>query len=317
MAKQTFTRNKPHLNIGTMGHVDHGKTTLTAAITKVLAERDPAVNRYVAVRRDRPGAGGGRARHHHQHRPRRVRDRDPALRPRRHARPRRLREEHDHRRGPGRRGDPGRVARSTGSCRRPREHVLLARRVGVPHLVVALNKADAVDDAELLDLVELEVRELLTGYGFPGTTCRSSGCPALRALAGRPGAGSRSIVDLLDAVDRYVPVPDRGTRRAVPDADGERADDHRPRHGRHRRGRAGHAAARRPGRGRRARPTRSTVVDRPRDVRQADGAGRGRRQRGAAAARGPPRPGAARPGRRRARVSVDAAPAVHRAACTC
>jgi elongation factor Tu len=89
-----------------------------------------------------------------------------------------------------------------------REHVLLARRIGVPHLVVAMNKADAVDDAELLDLIELEIRELLSGYGFPGDDVPVVRVSALRALQGDP-AGVRSVLDLLDAVDRYVPVPER------------------------------------------------------------------------------------------------------------
>ena len=100
------------------------------------------------------------------------------------------------------------VSAQDGAMPQTREHVPLARRVGVPHLVVALNKADAVDDPELLDLVELEVRELLTGYGFPGEQVPVVRVSALRALAGDP-RWERSIVDLLDAVDRYVPVPDR------------------------------------------------------------------------------------------------------------
>ena len=103
-----------------------------------------------------------------------------------------------------------------------REHVLLARRVGVPYLVVAMNKADAVDDVELLDLVELEMRELLSQYGFPGEEIPVVRVSALRALEGDP-RWERSIVDLLDAVDRYVPVPTADPGRAVPDADREHA----------------------------------------------------------------------------------------------
>ena len=102
MTKQTYKRDKPHLNIGTMGHIDHGKTTLTAAITKVLAETQPGVTEFVAFDQIDRAPEERAQRYHDQHRPRRVRDGDTPLRARRHARPRRLREEHDHRRGPGR-----------------------------------------------------------------------------------------------------------------------------------------------------------------------------------------------------------------------
>ena len=108
MAKQKFERTKPHVNIGTMGHIDHGKTTLTAAITKVLSDAR-ARHRLHALRPDRQGPRRAPARHHDLHRPRGVRDGQPSLRPRRHARPRRLRQEHDHRRRPGRRRDPRRL----------------------------------------------------------------------------------------------------------------------------------------------------------------------------------------------------------------
>ena len=106
MAKAKFERTKPHLNIGTIGHIDHGKTTLTAAITKVMAENDPTNNSFSAVRPDRQGAGGEGARHHHLHRARRVRDAEPPLRARRLSRPRRLHQEHDHRCGADGRRDP-------------------------------------------------------------------------------------------------------------------------------------------------------------------------------------------------------------------
>ena len=252
MAKSQFVRTKPHLNIGTMGHVDHGKTTLTAAITKVLAERDPAVNRFVAFdgidRAPEEVARGITINIAHV-------EYETATRHYAHV------------------DMPGHadyvknmitgaaqvdgailvVSALDGAMPQTREHVLLARRVGVPYLVVALNKADAVDDPELLDLVELEVRELLTRVRLPGR--RGAGGPGLRRC-GRwraTRAGTQSIVDLLDAVDRYVPVPAARAGRAVPDADRERAHHHRPRHGRHRRGRARHAARRRPGRGGRAR----------------------------------------------------------------
>jgi elongation factor Tu len=207
MAKQEYVRAKAHLNIGTMGHVDHGKTTLTAAITKVLAERDPVANRYVSFdgidRAPEEIARGITINIAHV-------EYETATRHYAHV------------------DMPGHadyvknmitgaaqvdaailvVSAQDGSMPQTREHVLLARRVGVPYLVVALNKADAVDDPELLDLVELEVRELLSGYGFPGDDVPVVRTSALRALDGDPG-WTQSIVDLLDAVDRYVPVPER------------------------------------------------------------------------------------------------------------
>jgi elongation factor Tu len=210
MAKSQFVRAKAHLNIGTMGHVDHGKTTLTAAITKVLAERDPATNRYVSFdgidRAPEEIARGITINIAHV-------EYETATRHYAHV------------------DMPGHadyvknmitgaaqvdaailvVSAQDGSMPQTREHVLLARRVGVPYLVVALNKADAADDPELLDLVELEVRELLTEYGFPGDEVPVVRVSALRALEGDP-RWARSIADLLDAVDGYVPVPDRELR---------------------------------------------------------------------------------------------------------
>jgi elongation factor Tu len=207
MTKREFVRAKAHLNIGTMGHVDHGKTTLTAAITKVLADRDPASNRYVAFdgidRAPEEIARGITINIAHV-------EYETATRHYAHV------------------DMPGHadyvknmitgaaqvdaailvVSAQDGSMPQTREHVLHARRVGVPYLVVALNKADAVDDPELLDLVELEVRELLSGYGFDGDGAPVVRVSALRALEGDP-AWEQSIVDLLDAVDRYVPVPER------------------------------------------------------------------------------------------------------------
>jgi elongation factor Tu len=207
MAKSQFVRTKPHLNIGTMGHVDHGKTTLTAAITKVLADRDPSVNHFVAF------DGIDRA-------PEEVQrgitinishvEYETATRHYAHV------------------DMPGHadyvknmitgaaqvdaailvVSAQDGAMPQTREHVLLARRVGVPYLVVALNKADAVDDPELLDLVELEVRELLSEYGFPGDDVPVVRVSGLRALEGDP-QWTAAIGELLDAVDSYVPVPDR------------------------------------------------------------------------------------------------------------
>jgi elongation factor Tu len=207
MAKSQFIRNKPHVNIGTMGHVDHGKTTLTAAITKVLADRDPAANRYVAFegidKAPEEAARGITITIAH------VEYETPA----RH---------YAHVDMPGHAdyvknmitgaaqvdGAILVVSAQDGSMPQTREHVLLAQRVGVPYLVVALNKSDAVDDPELLDLVELEVRELLSQYGFPGDEVPVVRVSALKALEGDP-RWVRSVVDLLDAVDDYVPVPPR------------------------------------------------------------------------------------------------------------
>ncbi|WP_305782346.1 elongation factor Tu [Symbioplanes lichenis] len=207
MAKSQFVRTKPHLNIGTMGHVDHGKTTLTAAITKVLSDRDPATNRYVAF------DGIDKAPEEH--------DRGITINiahveyetPARH---------YAHVDMPGHAdyvknmitgaaqvdGAILVVSAQDGAMPQTREHVLLAQRVGVPHLVVALNKSDAVEDEELLDLVELEVRELLSEYGFPGDEVPIVRVSALKALEGDP-RWVQSVADLLDAVDAYVPVPQR------------------------------------------------------------------------------------------------------------
>jgi elongation factor Tu len=207
MAKSQFQRTKPHVNIGTMGHVDHGKTTLTAAITKVLADRDPASNRYVAFEGiDKAPEEAARgititiahveyetANRHYAH-----------VDMPGHA-------DYVKNMITGAAQVDGAilvVSAQDGSMPQTREHVLLAQRVGVPYLVVALNKSDAVDDPELLDLVELEVRELLSQYGFPGDEVPVVRVSALKALEGDPGWTSK-IVELLDAVDDYVPVPPR------------------------------------------------------------------------------------------------------------
>ena len=207
MAKTPFVRNKPHLNIGTMGHVDHGKTTLTAAITRVLAQQDPGTNTYVAFDRiDRAPeeiARGITINIAH------VEYETPT----RH---------YAHVDMPGHAdyvknmitgaaqvdGAILVVSAVDGIMPQTREHVILARRVGVPYLVVAMNKADAADDPELLDLVELEIRDLVSEYGFPGHEVPVVRVSALGALAGEP-RWVASIVELLDAVDRYVPVPPR------------------------------------------------------------------------------------------------------------
>jgi elongation factor Tu len=207
MAKSQFVRTKPHLNIGTMGHVDHGKTTLTAAITKVLAERYPDLNSFVAF------DGIDRA-------PEEV-QRGITINIS-HVEYETANRHYAHVDMPGHADYVKNmitgaaqvdaailvVSAQDGAMPQTREHVLLAQRVGVPYLVVALNKADAVDDPELLDLVELEVRELLSEYGFPGDDVPVVRVSGLRALEGDP-EWMKSVGDLLDAVDDYVPVPDR------------------------------------------------------------------------------------------------------------
>ncbi|MEV8374677.1 elongation factor Tu [Kribbella sp. NPDC056861] len=207
MAKSQFVRTKPHLNIGTMGHVDHGKTTLTAAITKVLAERYPELNSFVAF------DGIDRA-------PEEV-QRGITINIS-HVEYETANRHYAHVDMPGHADYVKNmitgaaqvdaailvVSAQDGAMPQTREHVLLAQRVGVPYLVVALNKADAVDDPELLDLVELEVRELLAEYGFPGDEVPVVRVSGLRALEGDP-EWMTAIGDLLDAVDDYVPVPER------------------------------------------------------------------------------------------------------------
>jgi elongation factor Tu len=209
MAKQAFMRTKPHLNIGTMGHVDHGKTTLTAAITKVLAERYPTVNRYTSFE------GIDRA-------PEEI-TRGITINIA-HVEYQTATRHYAHVDMPGHAdyvknmitgaaqvdGAILVVSAVDGVMPQTREHVLLARRIGVPYLVVAMNKADAIDDVELLDLVELEIRELLSEYGFPGEDVPVVRVSALKALAGDP-VWVQSIADLLDAVDEYVPLPERVT----------------------------------------------------------------------------------------------------------
>ena len=206
MPKQAYARTKPHLNIGTMGHVDHGKTTLTAAITKVLAERGTAT--YVPFERI---------------------DRAPEEVVRgftiniAHIEYETATRHYAHVDMPGHAdyvknmitgaaqidGAILVVSALDGVMPQTREHVLLARQVGVGHIVVALNKAD-VADPELADLVELEVRELLSGYGYPGQAVPVIRVSALRALAGDQD-WAPAIGALLDAVDEHVPVPARYT----------------------------------------------------------------------------------------------------------
>ncbi|HUJ06666.1 MAG TPA: elongation factor Tu [Streptosporangiaceae bacterium] len=206
MSRQQFVRDMPHVNIGTIGHVDHGKTTLTAAITRTLAAADPGRTRFVAFDRI---------------------DRSPEERRRgitinlAHAEYETAARHYAHVDMPGHAdyvknmitgaaqvdGAILVVSAEDGVMPQTREHVLLARRVGVPALVVALNKAD-VADAELLELIELEVRDLLSEYGYPGEDVPVVRVSALRALDGDPQWTAR-IADLLDAVDRAIPLPVR------------------------------------------------------------------------------------------------------------
>jgi elongation factor Tu len=207
MSKQQYVRTKPHLNIGTMGHVDHGKTTLTAAITRTLAELDPATTRYVGFegidRAPEEQARGITINIAHV-------EYETATRHYAHV------------------DMPGHadyvknmitgaaqldaailvVSAQDGAMPQTREHIVLARRIGVPYVVVALNKADLVTDPDLLDLVELELRELLDRYGFDGEATPIVRVSGLRALEGDP-VWTRRIVDLLAAVDEHVPVPPR------------------------------------------------------------------------------------------------------------
>jgi elongation factor Tu len=206
MAKQKFDRTKPHLNVGTMGHIDHGKTTLTAAITKVLHDQNPNVS-FTAFDQI---------------------DKAPEEKARgitisiAHVEYETSKRHYAHVDMPGHAdyiknmitgaaqidGAILVVSAADGPMPQTREHVLLARQVGVPYIVVALNKADAVDDEELLDLVDLEVRELLNEYEFPGDDTPIIRVSALKALEGDE-AWTPKVLELMDAVDSYIPEPQR------------------------------------------------------------------------------------------------------------
>jgi elongation factor Tu len=210
MAKEKFDRSKPHVNVGTIGHIDHGKTTLTAALTKVAADKGWAkFVPYDEVAKASESQG--------------RRDATKILTiatshveystPNRH---------YAHVDCPGHAdyiknmitgaaqmdGAILVVSAVDGPMPQTREHVLLAKQVNVPHMVVALNKVDAVDDPELVDLVELEIRELLKSYGFPGDDVPVVRVSALGALNGEP-SGVESVAKLMEALDSYIPMPER------------------------------------------------------------------------------------------------------------
>ncbi len=205
MAKETFDRSKPHVNIGTIGHVDHGKTTLTAAITKILSERGLANIRDFASIDNAPEEKARGITINTAHVEYQTENRHYA-----------------HVDCPGHAdyvknmvtgaaqmdGAIVVVAATDGPMPQTREHILLARQVGVPALVVFMNKVDLVDDEELLDLVEMEVRELLTEYEFPGEDIPVIRGSALGALNGE-AKWIESVDELLKAVDEYIPLPER------------------------------------------------------------------------------------------------------------
>jgi elongation factor Tu len=212
MAKEKFDRSKPHVNVGTIGHVDHGKTTLTAAITKILAAKGTAsFTSFDQI------------------------DKAPEERERgitiatAHVEYSTAKRHYAHVDCPGHAdyvknmitgaaqmdGAILVVSAADGPMPQTREHILLARQVGVPYIVVALNKVDMVDDPELLDLVELEVRELLSSYEFPGDDIPVVRISALRALeSGDPDSEwGKGILELMDAVDSYIPLPQRAIEK--------------------------------------------------------------------------------------------------------
>ncbi len=207
MAKAKFQRTKPHVNIGTIGHIDHGKTTLTAAITKVLHDKHPDLNPYTpfdeidkAPEEKQRGITISIAHVEYQTEKRHYAHVDcPG-----HA-------DYIKNMITGAAQMDGAilvVSATDGPMPQTKEHVLLARQVGVPYIVVALNKSDMVDDEELLDLVELEVRELLNSYEFPGDDAPVVRVSALKALEG-DADWSEKLVELLDAVDESIPEPER------------------------------------------------------------------------------------------------------------
>ena len=208
MAKDTFQRTKPHVNIGTIGHVDHGKTTLTAAITTVLAKYDPSITVMKFDEIDKAPE---------------EKERGITIATA-HVEYQTANRHYAHVDCPGHAdyiknmitgaaqmdGAILVVSAADGPMPQTREHILLARQVGVPYIVVYLNKADLVDDSELLELVEMEVRELLSSYEFPGDDTPVIVGSALQALEGVESEyGVKSVERLMEAVDTYIPTPER------------------------------------------------------------------------------------------------------------
>ncbi|MEA2164139.1 MAG: elongation factor Tu [Thermoanaerobaculia bacterium] len=208
MAKEKFDRSKPHVNVGTIGHVDHGKTTLTAAITKILASKGTATFTSFDMIDKAPE----------------ERERGITIATA-HVEYSTEKRHYAHVDCPGHAdyvknmitgaaqmdGAILVVSAADGPMPQTREHILLARQVGVPYIVVALNKVDMVDDPELLDLVELEVRELLSSYDFPGDEIPIIRVSALKALESGDANSEwgKKIMELMDAVDSYIPMPER------------------------------------------------------------------------------------------------------------
>jgi elongation factor Tu len=207
MSRQVFQRDKPHVNVGTIGHVDHGKTTLTAALTKVLADKyggEKLAYDQIDKAPEEKARGITIATAHVEYQS--------------------AKRHYAHVDCPGHAdyvknmitgaaqmdGAILVVSAADGPMPQTREHILLARQVGVPYIVVYLNKADMVDDKELLDLVEMEVRDLLTSYQFPGDKTPIIIGSALKALEGdQSDMGAPSILKLVEAMDEYIPVPER------------------------------------------------------------------------------------------------------------
>ncbi|MDG2154350.1 MAG: elongation factor Tu [Gammaproteobacteria bacterium] len=212
MAKEKFERNKPHVNVGTIGHVDHGKTTLTAALTKVMAEENGGATKDFADIDNAPEErerGITIATAHVEYES-----------PTRH---------YAHVDCPGHADYVKNMitgaaqmdgailvcSAADGPMPQTREHILLARQVGVPYIVVYLNKADMVDDAELLELVEMEVRDLLSMYEFPGDDTPLVTGSALKALEGdQSDIGAPSVIKLVEALDTWIPLPERAVEGA-------------------------------------------------------------------------------------------------------